>query len=443
MAIPFHPDFISRISNDAFLPDNFLESLETVSPTSIRKHPIKQNQVFIGEESIPWCSNAFYLPERPLFTLDPLFHAGSYYPQEAGSMLLDSVLRSIEIPESPKILDLCAAPGGKSTLVASFLNGKGMLVSNEVINQRAKILKETISKWGYTNCIVTNNDPSDFERLPSFFDVTIIDAPCSGEGMFRKDPNARTEWSSENVTLCAGRQKRIIADSWDSLKNEGYLIYSTCTFNEHENEQTITWILEEFNAELITIDLPETFTIGRNGIGAYGIPGTSKTEGFYLAVVRKREESSAIKSTKNNSSLTRQKELFDMDRFARLTECSIFNWNDNLLAVPNQLESEFLFIQSQMHIIKWGTNLGEIARKGIIPNQDLALNPSLLSFPNRIEVSKQEALEYLHGDTFKLEGSQGFQLMTHQQEPLGWIKHLGNRFNNLYPKEWRIRMNVK
>lgn len=443
MSIPFHSDFIHRVQHDSFLPSNFLEVLDSVSPTSIRKHPRKTPTHFENETPIPWCENGFYLAERPLFTLDPLFHAGSYYPQEAGSMLLDTVLKAIDLPLAPKILDLCAAPGGKSTLVASFLNGKGMLVSNEVINQRAKILKETISKWGYTNCIVTNNDPSDFERLTSFFDVTIIDAPCSGEGMFRKDPNARTEWSTENVELCAGRQKRIIADSWNTLKNGGYLIYSTCTFNEQENEQTISWILEEFDAELVELKLPKTFTVGRNGIGAYGIPGTSKTEGFYLAVVQKKEDSDSIKSTKNNSSLSRQKELFDVEQFATLSECSIFNWNDNLLAVPKELESEFLFIQSQMHIIKWGTNLGEIARKGIIPHQDLALNPSLISFPNRIEVSKQEALEYLHGDTFKLEGSQGFQLITQQQEPLGWIKHLGNRFNNLYPKEWRIRMNVK
>ena len=443
MSISFHQVFVNRISNDDFLPKNLLESLQTDAPTTIRKHPLKTNQLFEGEQHIEWCEHAFQLSTRPNFTLQPLFHTGCFYPQEAGSMLLDTALKSLDLPRQARILDLCAAPGGKSTLIASYLDGNGILVSNEVINQRAKILKENMTKWGYSNCVVTNNDPSDFERIPNFFDVIVVDAPCSGEGMFRKDPKSRDEWSPENVDLCSGRQRRIVSDVWTSLAENGYLIYSTCTFNAQENEENIAWIVKEFDAELISLEVPKEFTDGRNGVGAYGFPGTSETEGFFLAVVRKRIASDNKVSRKNSSSLARQKDLMDLSNFAAISESDIYFWNNQLLAVPQDSTNDFLTLQANFHIVKWGTNLGEIARKGIIPHHELAMNPRLMNFAHSIEVTRQQALEYLHGDTFVLQGAQGFQLIRYENEPLGWIKNLGNRFNNLYPKEWRIRMDVK
>ena len=443
MSVLFHPAFVNRVSKDDFLPKNILESLQTDAPSSIRKHPLKTKQVFEGERAIEWCGNAFHLPARPNFTLQPLFHAGCFYPQEAGSMLLDTALKSLELPLHAKILDLCAAPGGKSTLIASFLDGNGMLVSNEVINQRAKILKENLTKWGYSNSIVTNNDPSDFARIPHFFDVIVVDAPCSGEGMFRKDPNSRKEWSPDNVQFCASRQRRIISDVWPSLAVNGCLIYSTCTFNAQENEENISWMLKEFDAEIVPIKIPDQFTVGRNGVGAYGFPGTSETEGFFLAVIRKLSPVNASIGKKNLSMLQKQKELLDLTHFANISDSEIYFWNNQLMAVPQKFADEFLMVQANFHIIKWGTNLGEIARKGIIPHHELAMSTSLLTYPNSIQVSRQEALEYLHGDTFSLSGTPGFQLIRFENEALGWIKHLGNRFNNLYPKEWRIKMDVK
>lgn len=357
-------------------------------------------------------------------------------------MVLDSVLKQLDLPEGPKILDLCAAPGGKSTLIASFLDNRGLLVSNEVIQQRSRILKENLSKWGYTNTVVTNNDPKDFERLPQFFDVIVVDAPCSGEGMFRKDPNARDEWSEENVNLCAGRQKRIVMDVWDSLIPGGIMIYSTCTFNTQENEENVQWFLDELGAELIEVALPAPILSGRKDIGNYCIPGKTASEGFYIAVLQKGDDSLIRQRYTRKNEFRKQKDLLDLPTYTDLSAISVINWNDRLLALPKDQEDAMLHVQAQLRLQKMGTTLGEVSRKGIIPSEELALDPFLNKFQARIDVERQHALQYLHGDTFALPGQHGYQLITFENEPLGWIKHLGNRFNNLYPKEWRIRMDV-
>ena len=222
-------DFVLRVQNDSFLGQELLDALETEQPISIRYNSSKKQAIDQDAAAIPWSKNGVYLKERPSYTLDPLFHAGCYYPQEAGSQFLDAILRQIELPLHPVVLDLCAAPGGKSTLIADFLNGRGLLVANEVIQNRSKILKENLVKWGATNTVVSNNDPAQFSGLTNVFDCIVVDAPCSGEGMFRKDHQARNEWSENNVELCVGRQRRIVMDVWDSLKEDGFLIYSTCS----------------------------------------------------------------------------------------------------------------------------------------------------------------------------------------------------------------------
>ncbi len=443
-AATFHPAFETRVKNDPFLTETLLTALDSEAPVSVRRHSYKRSPEFQGAKPVTWCTNAFYLEERPSFTLDPLFHAGTYYPQEAGSMLLDHVLRQLSLPEKPKVLDLCAAPGGKSTLIASFLENKGLLVANEVIGLRSRILKENLSKWGYSNCIVTNNDPSDFVRLTGYFDVMAVDAPCSGEGMFRKDPAARAEWSPDNVQLCAARQKRILHDSWSCLKEGGYLIYSTCTFNKEENEENARLVEQEFGAERVELSMPDTITPGRDGVGYYGIPGVSETEGFFISVFRKITPESTTKPDKKNrnTGLKQQKDLLDLSTYAHTEEQTVLNWNEYLFAVPETMEQDYQWIQSQLRIVKFGTELGSVARKGIIPSPELALNFSLRKAEKTTDLSKEEALHYLHGDTFSLSAPQGFQLVAYEKEPLGWIKHLGNRFNNLYPKEWRIKMEI-
>ncbi|MDP4683201.1 MAG: hypothetical protein NWS40_00785 [Crocinitomicaceae bacterium] len=436
----FPKDFIDRVSADDFLGAELLTALNTGPPVSIRLNPHKTKPVLTFSDPIKWCLNAWYLEARPQFTLDPIFHAGCYYPQEAGSMVLDSVLRQLDLTDAPKILDLCAAPGGKSTLIASFLGNKGLLVSNEVIQSRARILKENLTKWGYSNTVVSNNDPRDFERLPHFFDVIVADAPCSGEGMFRKDLASRDEWSTDNVQICAARQKRIVSDVWEALRPGGFFIYSTCTFNEQENEQNVLFMKEELGAEIVDIDLPSPIQSGRNEIGNYCIPGKTESEGFYIAVLKKAEgkEKNSKWTTKKDVRPIKSNE--EIERFSQSEGIEFYQWNEKILALPYVEATAMMHVLSQLRIVKFGTLIGEMQRKGIQPHEELALNPFLLKYHQTIELDKDAALNFLRGDTFTLLGDVGYTIITHKGQALGWIKHLGNRFNNLYPKDWRIRM---
>lgn len=435
--------FVQRVANDPFLGTELLDALQTESPTAVRLHPLKTRAELPFLRSIPWSENGFFLSERPKFTLDPLFHAGCYYPQEAGSQLLEAVLNQLDLPENPVVLDLCAAPGGKSTLISSFLGNKGLLVSNEVIGARSKVLKENCIKWGYTNSIVTNNDPQDFQHLSSAFDCIVIDAPCSGEGMFRKDHEARKEWSEANVELCSARQKRIVMDVWDALKPGGFIVYSTCTFNTNENEENVKWFLEETGAALIRPGIPAAKE-GREKVGHYALPSQLDTEGFYIAVLQKPADSKENRSRQaKNTALQFVKEALAPSELVNKAGVQLVQWSDYLFAVPEDFAALSAEIHKQLRVIKLGTEIGQPTRKELIPNEALALNPFLRSADiPRIDLELQEALIYLKGDTFTVAGERGFQLMTFQQEPLGWIKHIGNRFNNLYPKDWRIRMRI-
>lgn len=439
----FPSDFVNRVSQDDFLGgEKLLYALNTISPVSIRRNPLKSHANLDERSPVSWCENASYLTERPSFIKDPMFHAGSYYPQEAGSMFLDVVLRQLDLPEEARILDLCASPGGKSTLISSWMQNKGLLVSNEVIHARSKVLKENMTKWGVSNSVVTSNDPADFDRLPNYFDLIVVDAPCSGEGMFRKDKEARKEWSIDNVQLCAARQKRIVMDVWGALQPGGYLVYSTCTFNSDENENNVEWFIQETNASLIAIETV-AFKKGRNDVGFYALPSEVDTEGFFIAVLQKPGEAKqrkfAFKKKADlvNFSAEKLKDYYVSD------ENSVVQWKEFLFSVPKVFLEDIHFIYSSLHTIKLGTEIGEVTHKGWNPKEGLALNPSIQnSSISKIELTLELALSYLHGDTFSLEGKQGYYLMTYQNEPLGWIKHLGNRFNNLYPKEWRIKMRL-
>jgi 16S rRNA C967 or C1407 C5-methylase (RsmB/RsmF family)/NOL1/NOP2/fmu family ribosome biogenesis protein len=436
----FPKDFIDRVSADGYLGAELLTALNTEPPVSIRLNPHKTKPTLEFSDPIQWCLNAWYLEARPQFTLDPLFHAGCYYPQEAGSMVLDSVLRQLGLIDAPKILDLCAAPGGKSTLIASFLGNKGLLVSNEVIQSRARILKENLTKWGYSNTVVSNNDPRDFERLPHFFDVIVADAPCSGEGMFRKDLASRNEWSTDNVQICAARQKRIVSDVWEALRPGGFFIYSTCTFNEQENELNVLFMKEELGAEIVDIDLPSPIQPGRNDIGNYCIPGKTESEGFYIAVLKKADGKEKNSKWTTKEDVRPMKSNEEIERFSKSEGIDFYQWNEKILALPQIEATAMMHVLSQLRIVKFGTLIGEMQRKGIQPHEELALNPFLLNYDQTIELDKEAALNFLRGDTFTLPGEIGYTIIAHQGQALGWIKHLGNRFNNLYPKDWRIRM---
>lgn len=424
---------------------SFVEALDTESPTSIR---MNKSKITSGKllTQVPWCDSGFYLDKRPQFTFDPLFHAGGYYVQEASSMFIAQVLKQYASP-SMTVLDLCAAPGGKSTLMADFLDEHGLLVSNEVIRSRANILSENITKWGNPNTIVTNNDPSRIGKLKGFFDIVLVDAPCSGEGMFRKDEGAVAEWSLENVKLCKERQQRILADIWPALKSDGVLIYSTCTYNLEENELNIRWIRDELDADILSVNISEGWGISPSfleDVAAYRFfPHKTNGEGFFCAVLRKKgdEENSVrkIKDKDNRSKInpeTAYKNLIlDPDRF------TFYLRNDKWFAFPSCLYSQLQIIRSELNIVSEGICLGEFKGKDFVPGQSLALSYLL----NKdafitLEVDWKTAILYLRKETLVLtDMPKGYILLTYQNIPLGFVKNIGNRANNLYPQEWRIR----
>lgn len=272
----------------------YLDAFNEDTPVSVRLNPFKPSDVNLPmSREVPWCRNAWYLSERPNFTCDPLLHAGAYYVQEASSMFLDNILRQYLTDNVRNALDLCAAPGGKSTLLRAALPDTALLMSNEPDRRRANILMENMQKQGHSRVIVTNNYPRDYRKSGLVFDIILADVPCSGEGMFRKDEGAISEWSLQNVMKCAELQRSIIEDIWQSLTPGGILIYSTCTFNLHENEENVKWICEELGAELLPVDIAADWGITGSLLEGWQqpvyrfIPGTTVGEGLFMAVLRK------------------------------------------------------------------------------------------------------------------------------------------------------------
>lgn len=424
----------------------FINSLEQPSPVSIRLNPFKNKKEIA--EPVKWSSSGQYLNERPIFTLDPTFHAGAYYVQEASSMFVEQALKqTTDLSQKIRVLDISAAPGGKSTHLLSLLNQESLLVSNEVIRSRASILAENIQKWGHSNVIVTNNDPEDFTKLSGFFDVILVDAPCSGEGLFRKDPEAILEWSPENVALCYKRQRRILADVWPALKENGVLIYSTCTYNKFENEETMQWLREQHDAESIELKIDKDWgieAVHENGIHGYHFyPHKVKGEGFFLSVIHKTESQQEI-TLKSKKPLTPPvKKIEDqLKDWTTLSDPKFFTWNDIAYAIPGLIFKETEFLLSQLKFVQAGTALATIKHDKLIPEHAaaLAINLNKDHF-KQLEVSEEDALRYLRKETVSVEGQpKGYTLIMYKGLPLGWANVLDNRMNNLYPKEWRIRM---
>ncbi|HWZ21160.1 MAG TPA: hypothetical protein VNW06_00825 [Cytophagaceae bacterium] len=432
---------------------SFEQAYENKASTSIRLNKAKFNNP-IHLAKVPWASSGYYLEERPIFTLDPLFHAGMYYVQEASSMFLEQAfIQHIDFASELNVLDLCAAPGGKSTHILSLINDNSLLVANEVIKSRAYILKENIQKWGYGNVVVTNSDPERFSDLKDFFDVMVIDAPCSGEGLFRKDEDAMKEWSPEHVLLCASRQQRIIGDVWEALKPGGILVYSTCTFNKKEDEENLDWMLKDFEAETLSLNLKDEWGITElrsetGGIGYKFFPHKTKGEGFFITVLRKKDGSG------NHSKTKKQKNPFTF--LSRETEAYMANWlkpnaqlkkvlyGEQVLALLSNKMDAIITLTNHLHIISCGLEMAELKKKNSIPLPALALSIDLNNeaFPS-VNLEYKEALLFLARENFDIELPEGdWILVNYKNCPLGWLKKINNRFNNYYPVDWRIRMNV-
>ena len=463
------------------LPEAFIQSLQNLKGfdeaafkalhqsgaqlTSIRLNPAKNSneQLAISSrvlEKVAWSTKSYYLKERPSFTLDPLFHAGAYYVQEASSMFLEEVLKqTVDLTKPIRILDLCAAPGGKSTLIQSIISKESLLISNEVIKTRVNILAENITKWGAANVIVTNNDPSDFKQLPGYFDVIVVDAPCSGSGLFRKDANAINEWSESNVILCAQRQQRILADILPSLKAGGILIYSTCSYSQQEDEEIEDWLVEKFKVDpqhflkslQLKVDagwgIVETVSEKYGSLGYRFYPDKVKGEGFFIAAFKKpAEEVVIITQVKSKKLKSKTKQAFTAQQIEALKPYLIntddyffITQNEEVIALPIHFENDLAIIQSALYIKKAGVKLGTVIRNELVPAHDLAVSTIINTSIPKIEIDKETALQYLRKMDIKIDGEmKGWVLLTHQQLPLGWIKVMPNRCNNYYPKEWRI-----
>ena len=389
----------------------FVNSFDEMPSVSVRYNPWKCKQEDLPKTAkpVPWCEQAYWLSERPNFTLDPLFHAGVYYVQEAGSLFLDYILRQY-IKKPILALDLCAAPGGKSTLMRAALPQGSMLVSNEPDRRRANILLENMLKQGHPDVLVTHNLPQDFKNTKWTFDLILADVPCSGEGLFRKDPAAVKEWSLQNVYYCQKRQRKILQDIWPCLSEGGIFVYSTCTFNTLENEENIRFIIEELGADILPVQIKPEWKITGSLLKSWDkpvyrfIPGITQSEGLFIAVLRKK---------KGGASHT---------------------------ILPSSARK---YAQSSklIHLLSDGSPKPEQKGKDQIPTAAQAL--SLKSHPAypRVELSLEQAQHYLHRESLilPLGTPQGFVIVTYKQYPLGFMKNLGQRANNLYPKNWAIR----
>ncbi|MCI7001196.1 MAG: hypothetical protein MR898_02625 [Prevotella sp.] len=365
--------------------DSYLKAFETDAPVSIRLNPEKAKELTADGERVPWCRNAYYLPQRPNFTYDPLLHAGCYYVQEAGSMFLDTVMQQW-VPDAPVVMiDFCAAPGGKSLLARTALAADSVLFSNEPMRNRANILAENVEKWGYADHFVTNNFPRDYRRAKMIADVVLCDVPCSGEGMFRKDEATIREWSMQNVEKCARLQREIVADAWSCLADGGLFIYSTCTFNTHEDEENIQWMMDELGAEVLPVKVDAAWNITGSLLDGFSqpvyrfIPGISKGEGLFLCVLRKGgawQQGHSLKSLRKSQQ------------------------NLNIIYCP----------KAQPDMVK-------------------------------VEVNYQQAMAYLRHEAITLGADvpRGMVGICFEGHLLGLAKNIGNRANNLYPKEWKIR----
>ncbi len=441
MTQDFPKDFISSLQSD--MPQDqtqsLLEALDTEPALSIRTNPAKGANIE-GDSAVEWThGEGWYLNERPKFTLDPFLHAGAYYVQEASSMIVGRIAKGF----SPRcVLDLCAAPGGKSTHLSSVVGAEGLVVANEVIKSRSVILKENVIKWGLGNVVVTNSDPSAFGSLENLFDLVVVDAPCSGEGMFRKDRAAREQWSLDGVQTCVMRSKRILADVWAALAMDGVLIYSTCTFNHLENEGVVRWALEELGGEIIEQDWQAMGAQGvvDNGLGGHFYPHKVKGEGLFCAVIRKTRHSENPPPPSRPRKMDRpsKSEISELERWVK-TERKFRISNSGLIYCYNKLTDNLIEeLLSSLNVIYSGVEMGQMIRGELKPSHPLALYADL-NFENRSRLDLPQALSYLRCENPDPQAFlQGLSLVQYQGAALGWAKGVGRRVNNNYPKSWRI-----
>ena len=450
------------------LPEALLDSLHSCSgmdrdafigvhheppPVSIRFHPFKSDAVRRNLEidelivdQVPWCIDGRYLSARPSFTLDPLFHAGAYYVQEASSMFIHhAASHLLENVEGAAVLDLCAAPGGKSTLLSTIPQIRFVL-ANEIIQSRIPALVENAVKWGTEKLLVSNNDPKSFEQLGGYFDLVLVDAPCSGSGLFRKDPKAMNEWRPELPEFCSARQKRILSSAMKTVKEGGFLIYSTCSYSPCENEENVDFILSSGQFQSVELNtnpewrIIEEYSPVHRAVGYRFVPHLVKGEGFFCAVFRRiaSSESSEI-VPHGTSSIKKLPHLIPW-----ITEDAstvVLEWEGSLFLQHLDTLPHIELFRQALRIKRSGIRLGSYKRGDFIPDHELALCVHLGDQVSRIEVDQPTAIRYLRKDPIELEAkADGWACITYCGLALGWVKFAKGRLKNHYPMSWRILM---
>lgn len=428
------------------------EALSGSEPSvSVRVNPGKGGAAVVaGGRPVEWCRDGFYLDSRPAFTLDVEMHQGRYYVQDASSMIIGRVIAELTEGMPPLVyLDACAAPGGKTTAAIDALPEGSMVVANEFDYRRAEILRENVTKWGYSSVVVSRGDTSRFRKLPNTFDVIAADVPCSGEGMMRKDPEAVAQWSRGLIDECVSRQKEIIDNLWGALRPGGYMIYSTCTFNRQENEQMVEYMLETYGAESVRMKCFEEFeqilpSIGSAAVAAARfMPHMTRGEGLFMSVVRKPGEHRAEGS--DDDRRRSQKGAGGALKLpvwwpAGLEPLVV---GDTLFGIDKRRTGLVGELMKRLDVLQPGVEVATIKGRDMIPAQGVAMlrGDRIPSEVARVEVDEPTALTYLRRETVSPEGDlpRGYVLLTYGGEPLGWIKNIGNRSNNLYPLPWRIR----
>lgn len=430
--------------------EQLFDALAEPSPTALRYHPLKECERLDGE-AVPWSGRGIYLDERPSFTLDPLFHAGCYYVQEASSQFMEKLLEG-ESREGLRLLDMCAAPGGKTTLYSSILGGDGLVVANEVDRRRVQILMDNVRKWGMGNVVVTSSDASKFEALEGWFDVVAVDAPCSGEGMFRRLPLSLEEWSPKGVAQCSALQREIVRSAWRALKPGGLMIYSTCTYNKTEDEGAVESLLEFIDGDCCKVKPvvdAEKWGVVMGEVGEFTtyrfFPHKAKGEGLFVAVVRKGDGSSAgrLKLGKERLPITPvdKRELGELQRWINpSSECSFYRAGETIYGCRLSQLDNIKLLSQKVSVLYSGVAMGEIFKGKLKPDWALAMFVAL----NRealpmVSLDLDGALGYLRkADVEVEEFKEGLNLVEYKGHPLGFAKRIGARVNNMYPNSLRI-----
>lgn len=432
-----------------------LDALNTDAVVSVRNNAMKKCEMaewLTNAKKVEWSRTGIYLEERPQFTFNPHLHSGCFYVQDASSMIYEEIIARLtaETPHPLKYLDMCAAPGGKTTAAISALPPKSLVVANEFVAGRANILKENLQKWGSPDVIVTNSSADKLGGLSGLFDIVAVDAPCSGEGMMRKDDEAVRQWSPELIARCATLQWEIVSNVWNALRENGYLIYSTCTFNRTENELMVKQICQELGGETIDMHFPDEWGIIPGKDTSHTcyrfMPHKTKGEGLFVAIIRKTSEQDTlrIKQRKSEPSTIKTSAI---EWLNDSKEYVCVQAGEKICAIRTEYLPMLTAINSvKAKIIQTGIELAIEKHKDLLPQHALSQSWARResAFPTA-ELDYSTAIAFLSRENIVLpaECPRGYVIVTYKGSALGFVKNLGNRSNNLYPQEWRIRTTLR